>query len=298
MGKPSIVYQVLQRLDSLESYNFSKRAERMGLAETTGGKYRTTRAPGIYSHDTKETYKKHCLSMVNWVRDRYGVKTLDKVSFGHVREWLESRRQNGDRPSSLKTYGAAAAKLFGVDYRAFGFDYPPVSIKDIQRGRVSTRENTVYGENHPLVRDFARAIGPRKHRELERITVDQFYTNERGDFIFLYLQGKNGKWRVIEPLQADWAQKAVWKVYEMAKKLGSGVPVFPKVDRSWNVHKERAFYAKSKYYELARVENRPRELLWIRRDGEVLDKWALGEVSRFLGHVRYEVVRYNYWYAF
>jgi len=100
------------------------------------------------------------------------------------------------------------------------------------------------------------------------------------------------------PIQAEWAQKAYAWAYERAKTAGPGVRFFARCDHSYNIHRERAYYAKSKYLELADVAARTRSDLWVRRDGEILDKVALREVSRMIGHERYEVVRYNYWYAF
>lgn len=297
MGKPSIIYQVLTRLDSLEAYGWSKRATREGLADATGGEYRTTRSPFIHSRETKETYTKHCVKMAEWVRDTFGIKDLSRVTFEHVRAWLESRQRNGDTPSSLKTYGSAVAKLFGVDYNAFGFAFPPVRLDEIKRGRLVTRENTIYGENHPEFRDFVRAVGPRKHRELENLTLENFRWLPDGSG-YLWWQGKGGKWRATVPLQTDWAQRAFRWAYEKALAAGPGVRIFPRCDHSYNIHRERAYYAKSRYFELADVAARDRKDLWVRRDGEVLDKIALHEVSVSIGHERIEVVRYNYWYAF
>jgi hypothetical protein len=267
------------------------------LAKATGGEYRTTRSPFIHSKETKHTYVKHCLTMAEYVRDTFGVKDLSKVTNAHICAWLESRHRAGDTPASLKTYGAACAKLMGCDYRAFGFAFPPVRLKDIRRGRTVTKENTVYGENHPEFRDFCRAVGPRKFRELENLTLENFRWMDNGTG-YLWWQGKGGKWRATVPLQTDWAQKAFKWAYERAKAAGPGVRIFPRVDHSYNIHRERAFFAKSKYFELADVAARDRKDLWIRRDGEVLDKVALREVSRMIGHERYEIVRYNYWYAF
>ncbi len=291
----SLQYQILKRLDSLEAYGTSRREARFEAASAQGISYRDAKSPFIHSTSTKQAYKKWCLAGADWIKQEFGVKNLKDIRHEQVKGYLEMRQGKGDSAWTLKLIGAAFGKLLGTSAKTFGFTFPACKTEDIKRGRTETPGNTRYGNVHPGLKGFIRATGLRRC-EMQNLRGDHFHERQDGKGFVLFLQGKHGKWRVVEPIEAAWAKSAVEKMYQRCKEAGLDKKVWPKVDRSYNEHGERAWYAYHRYLEIAKPESRPRQLQIHRRNGEVLDKVSLYQVSSWLGHGRYDVVLRNYWY--
>jgi hypothetical protein len=291
----SIKFEVLRRLDALEAYGVSKRSTREQIADLSGAKYKDVRFPLIHSLETKEDYRHWAVVCVEWVRDRFGVKHLKDLKHEHVKAWLESRQANGDSPSTLKLQGASLAKLFGMDYKAFGFVYPEVSFKDFARGRVETDRLRRLGESHLDILAFQRAFGLRRFA-LEHFSLKHFRVGSDGT-VYLHLTKeitKGGRERDVYTVREKWVQDAARLMYQRALARPDR-PVIGRVDKNWNAHAERAWFGKYKY-EAIRNLNRPREDLWVTKTGEVYDKVALWVVTHDLGHNRPDVVLKSYWY--
>ena len=295
----SIEYQVLKVLDSITAFGVSKLETRKAIAALAGPdvKYKDVRSPLIHSITTKEDYKKWALTGVDWVREHFGVRKLSQVKMEHVKAWLESRKAQGDSPWTLKLAGAAMAKVLNVGYREFGFDYPPTLLKGITRGRVETGASKAWGDTHPDVRDLGRACGLRR-MEMEGLKLEHFVVQKDGS-VWLHITkdlAKGGKERDVEPLKDKRSQEVVEAWHEKAKALGQGKRVVGRLSKSYNEHYQRAYYCKHKYQEMENLD-RPREFLWVRRDGTVYDKIAMLKASYYGGHGRMDVLVRHYWYT-
>lgn len=291
----SLTFQIISRLDSLEAYGISRRMTRDAMAKAQGIEYVDAKSPWIHSSSSKENYKKWCLAGGTWIREHYGVKDLKDLKGEHVKAFLEYHAGKGDSAWTLKLIGASFGKLLYCGMNDVGFSFPACRTKDIRRGREATEENTKYGEIHPDLRDFVRAVGLRKC-EMRNLRGEFFCDRPDGKGFIFYLRGKHGKWRVVEPIEADWARVAVQRMYDRCLKVGLDKKVWPKIDRAWNEHGERAWYAYHRYQEIARPDLRPREWQVHRQDGEIMDKKALYDIAYWMGHGRYDVVLRNYWY--
>ena len=306
--KPSIIYQVLSRLDGLkrfgESKHLAKQLERERCRET-GEKYNPARVDGIYSYSPFHTYKKHCLSFANWAREK-GAKTLEQAR-EHVREYLQEHIREGRSAWTIRLEASALAKLYGCNSTDFGVELPKRQRENIHRSRgEKTRDKDFSEERNKDIVDFCRGTGLRR-KELSRLQTRD--TIERGDVVYVHVrQGKGGRERVVRVVEEY--REHVLQMRERAEKEGRE-RVFERIPSHMDVHGYRREYAANRYREIERDPEqyeRARERwqeykqereyegpdTYRRRDGREFDRAILLEVSRDMGHNRVDVIARHY----
>lgn len=297
---PSIVYQVLQRIDQLKRFGESKheaKQEEKARALAAGEKWNPSRVDGIFSHKTAEVYKEHGVAFVKWARATYGVKTLEAAR-PFVKAWLEKSIADGKSAWTVRLQAAALAKIYGVRSTDFGVQLPRREREDIQRSRHPRAMDKKFSEarNRALVA-FARATGLRRV-ELRAVTWRDVYWDPSGRLKVHVERGKGGKPREVTVLRAY--EKEVWALREATREKDSQGPgrLFERIPSRMDVHGYRREYAAARYREVresvGKKEFTHRGELYIRKDGTVFDREALREVSRDLGHQRVEVVARHY----
>lgn len=291
--KPSIIYQVIERLKSLQRFGQSKHAAKQLEKERCrqeNRRWNPARVEGIYSFKTYEVYKEHCLDFANWVRAEKGVKTLEQAR-EHAGEYLKLQIDEGKSAWTVRVKAAALAKLFGCASTDFGVDFPRRSRKDIYRSRLEREHDRHFSEhrNKKLV-DFCRATGLRR-KELKKLTWRDVYKGEDGRVMVHVEQGKGGRTREVPVVRG--MEEAVWAVREEARAAGRE-KLFPHVPNRADVHSYRREYAAARYRELEAEGKVATGELYRRRDGRKFDRGILLAVSRDLGHNRVDVVARHY----
>lgn len=290
--KGSIIYQVIERLKSLqrfgESKHLAKQEEKIRCLEE-GRTWNPARVEGIYSFKTYHVYKEHCLDFANWVRDEKQVRDLDQAR-QYVGEYLQKQIDEGKSAWTIRLKAAACAKLYGCSSNEFGVKLPTRAREDIHRSRVERSHDKNFSEcrNRDLV-EFCRATGLRR-KELERVTWRDVYRDERGRVMVHVEQGKGGREREVPVLRGR--EERVWEIREKAKEEGRE-RLFERIPNRADIHSYRREYAMARYQELEREGFGGREF-YHRRDGRKLDREILAEVSKNLGHNRIDVVARHY----
>ena len=298
MGKGSIIYEVIQKLESLKDAGLgvSKREMRLQICKETGCSWRDAVSPYIHSISTFESYKRWALECVTWLRQERGIKHLRDLKPELVGDWLKMRMDKGDSASTVKLQAAAMAKLLGVRNSDFGVAMPTRHIADFKRSRQKAKMDEEFSrEKNKLLVDFAMATGLRKE-EASRIEVRDIRV-ERDGRVWIDIRpgvAKGGLPRTVHPVAS--MKDAVLAVYRAQAGKAPTDKVFGHISKKYDEHADRAVYAWRKYNELANVKARDRSDLLVRRNGEVLDKVALRLVSINMGHSRIDVILKNYWY--
>ena len=131
--KKSIVYQVKERINSMDAMGQSKYAAKMDCLKNGS-------APGghidygnkIYSYRTKEAYLDRCCRFAKWARAKHGCQTLDEAR-SYADEYLTKRVDDGLSAFSVKLDRAALAKLYGQHAQ----DFRELPVRRRARGGVS-----------------------------------------------------------------------------------------------------------------------------------------------------------------
>lgn len=306
---PSIIKQVLMRLDDMTRFGQSKhlaKQEERERALAAGEKCNPAKVSGIYSHKTYQVYKEHSLKFATWVRETYGIKNLEAAR-EYVKEYLEKSINEGKSAWTVRTEAAALAKLYGCSSTDFGVKLPKRRREDIQRSRGEKIRDRDFSElrNRDIV-DFCRGTGLRK-KELSLVeTRDVMERN--GNVYVRVRRGKGGKERVLVVVQKY--KKHVLEMRDRAIEEGRE-RIFERIPSHMDVHSYRREYALGRYKEIERdpiqyERARERWEAWKhergydgpdeyrRRDGRVFDRAILLEVSRNMGHNRVDVIARHY----
>jgi len=307
--KPSIIYQVLARLDELKRFGESKHLAKLQERERcreTGERYNPARVDGIYSYATYTAYKKHCLDFANWAREKKGAKTLEQAR-EYVRTYLERHIQEGRSAWTVRLKASALAKLYNCSSSDFGIELPKRKREDIHRSRgEKVRDRDFSEEKNRDIVDFCRGTGLRR-KELARLEARDII--ERDGVVYVHVrQGKGGRERVARV--AEEYKEHVLQIRERAEKEGHE-RVFERIPSHMDVHGYRREYAANRYREIERDPEqyeRARERweeykrergyegpdTYRRRDGREFDRAILLEVSRDMGHNRVDVIARHY----
>lgn len=292
--RPSIVKETLDTLQAQirfgESKHLVKKMEKE-RAEKEGRPWNPAKVTGIFSIKTYQVYKEHCLDFVNWARDKYGVRTLhDARPF--VKEYLSECQSKGHSAYTLRTKGAALAKLYGCSSLDFGFKYPNRRRAEITRSRGAAKRDANFSEknNADLVL-FCRATGLRR-KELSQVKPEDIYRAANGRVFVHVKEGKGGRPREVPVL---WKYNdEVWVLREKAISEGRE-KMFPKVSSNADIHSYRREYAQALYLET--YEKLPLEMereYYRTRDGLHFERHCLVAVTKALGHNRKDVAVRNY----
>ncbi len=302
-GTKYIVRQVQDRLDRLLCIGESKHIAK--AAGTTGD--------GIFSWNTYRTYLKHGCYFAKWVKKEHGCRTLEAAR-EYVPEWIQKRIDQGLSPYTIKMEVAALAKLYHCSGSDFEVKTPSRTRNEITRSRGSKKSDSHFSEekNQELV-NFCRGTGLRRE-ELKCLTGDQLIVHEDGSYSIRVDKGaKGGRYREA-PVIGPHAEE----IAERMRAAGTG-KVWGKISSHADIHSYRADYATSIYQSHARpLEVCMKERFWNKehyngkghpkggydkdsvyrfrgdRTGEWLDKAAMLEASKALGHNRISVVGAHY----
>lgn len=297
--RPSIVYQVFQRIDELKRFGQSKhlaKQEEKERCRAAGEKWNPARVPGIYSFKTADVYKEQGVVFAKWARAEHGCRTLEEAR-AYVGEYLQRQIDEGKSAWTVRLQAAALAKLYGCKSTDFGVSLPRRSREDIHRSRVAREHDRHFSEarNRDAV-DFCRATGLRR-KELLEVRWRDVYRREDGRVVVHVEQGKGGRSREVPVLEK--CRERVWELRERARSEGRD-RLFERVPNRADVHGYRREYARDRYEELLRERRREepereheREV-YRRRDGREFDREMLREVSRDMGHNREDVIARHY----
>ncbi len=302
-GKASMVRQVQSRFQKMLTIGESKHT-----AKADG-----TLQDGIFSWSTYRTYQKHCCYFSRWAKSEHGCKTIESAR-EYAPEWIQTRIDQGLSPYTIKMEVAALAKLYHCSASDFEVRTPSRTRNDIIRSRGSKKSDGHFSEkkNQELV-NFCRGTGLRR-AELTCLTGDQLIDHGDGSYSIRVDKGaKGGRYREA-PVIGPHAEEIAARM----RAAGSG-KVWGIVSGHADIHSYRSDYATAIYQAHARpLEVCQNERFWNKehyngkgkakggydkdsvyhfrgdRAGEWLDKAAMLEASKALGHNRISVVGAHY----
>lgn len=139
---PSLIHAAIERLDAKMAIGESRHAlkqEARELARATGAPAPWSVTDGrIHSHRTRADYQAHVLRFLNWVRQREGLRTLDRVDACAdelASAYLRERLTLGKSPYTLQAERAALRLFFGQRDLAATVAFPPRTRAGITQNR-------------------------------------------------------------------------------------------------------------------------------------------------------------------
>ncbi|WP_243289732.1 hypothetical protein [Clostridium perfringens] len=304
--KGSLKHQIIMSLDPLQAYGESKHeAKKIEKARCAalGIPWNPTRVEKIYSIKTYDLYKDKCIRFGEWAKETHKIgNNINNLNKDLARKYLEYREQAGDSPHSLRTHGAAMAKLLRCSSADFGFNYPKRTRETITRSRGDKMHDSEFSiiKNKDII-DFGRGTGLRRS-ELSLLKPEQIKINDNGRVVIEInkdkygCQSKGGRSRTVEVLREY--QDHIISMRDKALEEHRET-VFNKVLNRMDEHALRREYAGLKYKEIEniRIDNKI-EIKgdYHTRDGShrTFDRSILKEVSENLGHNRINVVVKHY----
>lgn len=266
---------------------------RIGLSRKEVKRRNSGKSPYIHSFDTYNTYVSKATTFGEWAKKTYGERDVTKMR-RYVKPYLESLTARDLSPFSIRTYAQALAKLYGCESTDFKFDFAPRTRSVIKRSRNAVKNYDP--KNYRHITGFIDATGLRRH-EVLAIRRKEIYFRDGVLYVFVR-QGKGGKQREVPILVED--EAAVLTARD--RVTGDDEKLFRKSEIPTRVpcHAHRAKFAARRYKKLARpIEDVPRNERYVcRKDmkGLVLDKAAMQQVSKLLGHNRIGIVALSYSY--
>ena len=292
-NKKSLVRQVQETLESKLKIGCSKHTDKIaGISN----KY-------IYSYSTLKTYMKECSYFVNYCKQHYHCKTLEQC-YPYISEWIDSRRHLS--AYTLKLDLSAIAKLYGVPAAELKIKTPSRTMDKITRSRgIKARDKHFSESNHSDIVYFCQCTGLRR-AELAALRGNMITTDERGRLCLNITVGSKGGRPRLVPIIGD-----IERIKAMMIAAGDN-KVFPKIPNGMDVHNYRGQYATAIYNMFARpIDSIPFDKInkgtghkyksdvYVCRNynkGKRLDKKAMLEASKALGHNRICVVGEHYIY--
>ena len=242
----------------------------------------------IHAKRTFQTYRQQSKAFCKYARGTLDIHKLKDVSATDVRLWLEVCRDNGDSPYTLKTRGAAMAKVLQCSSTDFGFSFPVRKSENIKRSRNKVKMDERLDEKKQAdVITVAKGTGMRRV-ELQRLRPELLEIQDGKAYVSA-INGKNGLIRKIPVLEKY--QDAVIDVFQRCETK----KVFPeKIPTYIDVHGYRGEYAKAMYDQILaeKVEKGEDVTPDYHTRGAVkisVNRATVAEVSKALGHTRINV---------
>lgn len=282
---PTLIRQIDQSLKSRLAIGRSKRPDKVD------GSYRKY----IYSWQTYKSYMKQLSLFARWCKAQHNARYL-KECRQYVAEYLQTRKNLSIWTQKLDL--SALQKLY-QEYpengqKPFGVTLQSRLRQDIKRSRQqATRDKDFSLENNADLITFCRCTGLRRS-ELQELKG----TDITADGLQLHVtrNTKGGRWRMA-PITGTAEEIAM--VQRMCQAAGDS-RVWPHVPGSADIHSYRADYCQKVYLQHARPTDQipPADKYYCRGDrkGLILDKSAMLEASRALGHNRIDVIASHYLY--
>lgn len=283
--KTPLIRQIDQSLHSRLAIGRPKRQDK------ADGSYRKY----IYSWQTYRSYIKQLGLFAKWCKDTHGARYV-KECRQYVAEYMQTRSKLSVWTQKLDM--AALQKLY-QEYpkdgqKPFGITLQPRLRKNIKRSRQQAIRDKDFSEsNNKDLIIFCRCTGLRRS-ELQELHG----TDLTADGLQLHVirNTKGGRWRMA-PITGTAEEIAM--VQRMCQAAGDS-RVWPHVPPSADIHSYRADYCQRVYLQHARsIDQIPSaDKYYCRGDrkGLILDKSAMLEASRALGHNRIDVIASHYLY--
>ena len=300
----SIVYQVHQVFAEIIRFGESKHEAKEQARENGARTWHDIgKNIAIYSYKTADQYRDIAKDLMNYVKQEFHVKDIEKLESQHIQSYLESKIADGIKYSTFQKYAAALEKLevalnkyaeshnTGKEYR---FDLS--SVREQAREVLERTQETRAYENpralissiqNPEYRIIAQAQyeGGFRISELNHLSEKNF---KEGN-VFQVISGKGGKDREVELSK---------EIYQTLKSL------LDKADPADGKYKFDMNDYRNALKEAAQASNQEytgsHGLRWnfaqekfaeLQREGKTYEQ-ALQEVSRLLGHERADITEH------
>lgn len=282
---PTLIRQIDQSLHSRLAIGRPKRPDK------ADGSFRRY----IYSWQTYKNYIKQLALFARWCKLQHNARYL-KECRQYVAEYMQTRSDLSVWTQKLDL--AALQKLYQeypeAPEKPFGVALQPRLRKDIKRSRrQATRDKDFSLENNADLIAFCRCTGLRRS-ELQELRGTDITAD--GMQLHVTRNTKGGRWRMA-PITGT--AEEITMVQRMCQEAGDS-RVWPHVPGSADIHSYRADYCQRVYLQHARPTDQipPADKYYCRGDrkGLILDKSAMLEASRALGHNRIDVIASHYLY--
>ncbi len=142
---------------------------------------------GIYSWDTYNTYKKHCIYFAEWAKKEHGCRTIGCAET-YIQEYINERIRQGLSAWTIKMEVSAIARMYGKSSKELHLTTPDRKRKDIKQSRKKCEHDKhINLEKHKDIIDFCKGTGLRRH-ELAALKPEEIVSD--GDKVFvMVLQG-------------------------------------------------------------------------------------------------------------
>ena len=300
----NINYQVHQVFQTIIRFGESKH-EAKAEARSEGAQtwHDIGKEIGIYSYATADQYRDISKDLMNYTREQFGIKDIEKLQSEHIQSFLESKIAEGVRYSTFQKYAAAMEKLevalnkyaeshnTGLEYH---FDLSSVrqqASETLERNQ----QTRAYEDPKALIENIqnsdykiiaqAQYEGGFRISELNHLSEKNF----REDNVFKVISGKGGKDREV-PLSKE--------TYNALKSL------LDKADKSDGKYKFNMDTYRNTLKEAAQASNQDytgsHGLRWNFAQEKFMDLQAHGKtyeqalqiVSNLLGHERPDITEH------
>ena len=108
----SIKWQVNQVFNTINNIGSSKHAAKMEARESGASTWHEIgKEIGIYSYSTLDLYRDVAKDLLNYTKEQFGIKDIEKLNGEHISSFLETKIADGVKYSTFQTYAAALEKL-------------------------------------------------------------------------------------------------------------------------------------------------------------------------------------------
>ena len=299
----NINYQVHQVFKEIIAFGQSKH-EAKAEARSEGAQtwHDIGKNIGIYSYATADQYRDIAKDLMNYVKQEFHVKDIEKLSSEHIQSFLESKIAEGVRYSTFQKYAAALEKLEVAlnqyaQSHSTGNQYS-FDIKDVrqQASEVLERSQVTRAYEDPKVlieniqnSDYkiiaqAQYEGGFRISELNHLSEKNFKDNNT----FQVISGKGGKDREV-PLSKE--------TYQALKSLLDKADTDGKYKFDMNDYRntlKEAAQASNQEYTGShglRWNFAQEKFMELQQHGRTYEQ-ALQEVSHLLGHERPDITEH------
>ncbi len=300
----NINYQVHQVFKEIISFGQSKHEAKAEARENGNSTWHDIgKEIGIFSYTTADQYRDIAKDLMNYTREQFGIKDIEKLSSEHIQAYLESKIAEGVRYSTFQKYAAALEKLeVALNQYAQSHDTGQEYHFDLSSVREQASEvlersqaTRAYEDPKALIENIQNSdykiIAQAQHEGGFRISELNHLSqaNFKEGNVFQVISGKGGKDREV-PLSKE--------TYQSLKSL------LDKADKSDGKYKFNMNDYRNTLKEAAQASNQPytgsHGLRWnfaqekfmeLQREGRTYEQ-ALQEVSNLLGHERPDITEH------
>lgn len=303
----SLKYQITQKMQELKRFGESKHEAKFKYrqaCEAAGVKWNPSKAHGIFSKNTFESYQQTGVEFTAWLKENHAdIKDINNVTRDNIKEYLIYRETSEKSAWTVSKDMAALNKIFSYNLSKAEVGLRERSYKDVERSRGIKAHDSKYNPyNYKNQISFAKAFGCRRESirggsyQVKEISL---FKNAEGK-IFCSLIEKGGRYREAPCLQAYQNEinslfpnveyrESITKV-EFVKMYTESQrdKLFDSYTTKIDNHAFRAEYARARYEELIQEKSD------VKNDYRGYDKEVIRQVSIDLGHNRPSVVVEHY----